>query len=462
MSHDITHGRLQASTPARTFVAALLTLVSLLACACRTESSEPILLPRNVTLVSHAEPIVLPQKIAATAPAEQLDLASCLDLAFQHQPRIAVQRASLGASEDGLRALEKLLAPPLLAPELPIRRRQAELGVTAASAALDQVQRETAYAVTRTYFSVLYARDQERTTRSVVDRLTATRDAAKKALDGGARDVTAVDVNRATVYLRLAETRRIESSQGVKRALVALKEAIGLGCDAHIEVAPGGLSEPKARPSLDEVVAAAVQGRPELIRASVFADVVCLEAEAQGTSHHRQMETFAAGSDIHATQVPQEEHNGEYRPGAVPPEMPTLLAGSRKERVSRAHSFHARALAAVDVTRNLVVLDAESAYLRWEQASLQAKEAREAAETAESNARDLNKDYTAGAKVKVDDVVNAWVLASQARAQYNEALYRQILALADLERITAGAFCAKLTELVAPGAPGKEKGNGKK
>ena len=36
------------------------------------------------------------------------------------------------------------------------------------------------------------------------------------------------------------------------------------------------------------------------------------------------------------------------------------------------------------------------------------------------------------------------VLASQARSEYNEALFRQIIALADLERATAGGFMAGL------------------
>jgi outer membrane protein TolC len=339
----------------------------------------------------------------------------------------------------------------LLAPELAVRRRQAARGVTAATAGLDQAQQETGYAVTRTFFTVLYARDQERVARSVVDRLTATRDAAKKALDAGARDVTAVDVNRATVYLRLAEVKRVQAAQGVKRALAALREAVGLGPGACLEVRPGGLPEVDVRPCLAEVVAWALTRRAELVRATVLAEVTCLEVEAQGTGIHKRLETFAAGADIHAVPVPQKEQDGTYRPGAVPPEMPTLLAGSRPERVQRAQSFYARALAVVEATRNLIALEAEDAFLRWEEATLQAREAREAADTGESMARDLNKDFAAGAKVKVEEVVNAWVLAAQARAQYNEALYRQILALADLERITAGAFCARLAGLRAAG-----------
>ena len=81
--------------------------------------------------------------------------------------------------------------------------------------------------------------------------------------------------------------------------------------------------------------------------------------------------------------------------------------------------------------------------------ALQAKAAREAADTGDALARDLNKDFTAGLKVKVEEVINAWVLASQARGQYNEALYKEILGLAELKRVTAGTFNARLAETVA-------------
>ena len=46
--------------------------------------------------------------------------------------------------------------------------------------------------------------------------------------------------------------------------------------------------------------------------------------------------------------------------------------------------------------------------------------------------------------------MTARVLAAQSRAQYNEYLYHKILALADLERITAGGFCARLVEVPLP------------
>src|SRR5439155_16543148 len=201
---------------------------------------------------------------------------------------------------------------------------QATLGVTVASAGLERVEQDTVYAVTRTWFTVLYAREQERVARGVVDRLSATYSAAQRQLKAGARDVTATDVNRTLVYLRLAETKQVQAAEGVQRARVALREAIGLGPDVRVDVPAGRLPEPQARPDRTEVVAQALARRGDLVQASTFADIICLEVDAQATSLHKRMETFAAAADIHSRSVPQEMHNNEYRPGAVPPEMPTL------------------------------------------------------------------------------------------------------------------------------------------
>jgi outer membrane protein TolC len=314
---------------------------------------------------------------------------------------------------------------------------------------VEQAERETVYSVTRTYLTVLYAREQERLANGIVERLTATRDAAQRALNAGARDVSAAEVNHASVYLRLAAIKRTQAGQGVKRALDALREAMGLNPDETLEVPPGSLPDVAVHPSQDEIVAHALAHRAELLRAGVLVEVTCLEAAAQGTGHHRRVQTFAAGSDIHATQMPQGIQDTEYRPGAVPPEMPTLLLGSSSDRVKRAQSFNARALAVAETTRNLIVLEAKDAFLRWEEASLQIADAREAAAAGDKLAEDLSKDFTAGLRVKVADVVNAQVLASQARSQHNEYLYRQALALADLERITAGAFHSGLVDTIS-------------
>jgi outer membrane protein TolC len=120
--------------------------------------------------------------------------------------------------------------------------------------------------------------------------------------------------------------------------------------------------------------------------------------------------------------------------------MPTLLVGSRAERVKHAETLRIRAESAAESTRNLIALEVDDAYLRWEEATEQARKGKEAADEGDKMAEGLRKSFTAGLKVKVEEVVTSRVLASQARSEYNEFLYKQLVALADLERISAGGF----------------------
>jgi hypothetical protein len=405
--------------------------------------------------------------VAVAAPLI-LDLEASLKLAHERQPRIAVARASLAVAQDGLNALECLNVPRFLAPDLPVRRKQAAVGITAAAAAIAQAEQETTYAVTRTYYAALFARAQEKVAQSVVTNVGAVRDLAKRQVEGEARGVTVRDVQRSTVYLQLAEGRRIQAAQGVKRALAALKEAIGLGPDCCLTVPEWDLPEPKGHLCKGDVVAAALARRPELVQVSIFAELTALEIDAQGCSQAKRLETFAAGGDIHSRQVPQGIANTEYRPGAIPPEMPTLLAGNKCDRVKRAESLHARAEVVVEVTRNLIVLEGENAFYRWEEASQQLVPAREAAETGEKLAKALQEELATlpGSSSGIESAINARVLASQARGQYNEYLYNHILALAELERVTAGAFCAGLVHPSFPKAADttekKDEGKDKK
>jgi outer membrane protein TolC len=410
-------------------------------------------LPPAVVL-SHTEfPDKPPDKVSTSLfPNSQvLTLSDCIRLALERHPRVAALRLSLTATADGKRALDELHVPLVLAPELPLRRQQFDLGVQAASAALGHAERDAVYAVQRTYFSVLFAREQEQVTRNVVESLSTTQEAAKESLEAGDRDVTTADVQRTTVYLRLAQTKQTQAAEGRKRAVAALKEAIGHDQCVALEILEVPLRDPEAQPNREEVGAIALARRGDLIEAGILAQVSCLEIDAQASSHlKRKMETFAAGTDIHARQVPDAVRNNDYRPGAVPPEMPTLLVGTMPERVERARSLSERAKAVYHTARNLVALEAEDAFLRWEEAAQEARQARQGADAADKLAADLKKDFTARLKVKVEDVIGAGVLSAQARSQYNEYVYRKILALADLERVTEGGFQASLCELAQP------------
>ncbi|GIW81738.1 MAG: hypothetical protein KatS3mg105_3545 [Gemmatales bacterium] len=390
------------------------------------------------------------------AECQVLNLDQCIALALKQQPALQAHQSSLMAAETNRRAVENLLIPSLIARELPIRRKQAAMGVTVASAGLKQAELETIYAVTRLYYSVIFAREQRKVAQKVVGEIQRTALTVKLGLSQGEKEVRESDLNKVNMYLKLAEAKVAEAETGIRRARAALQEAIGLGACGCVEVADEGFPELTLKICLQDIINMALANRGEMIQADTVAEVMGLEVEAQKTTFRPRFHTFAAVADIHARPIPQGESNGEYRPGALGPEMPTTLVGSRRMRVERAEHFYTRATAVAEKTANLIALDAEDAFLKVEAALKQVALTRAAVEQARILIPRLEKDYPTRRKRPgagaTEELLRNYVVAAQAEAQYNEARFKLIIALAGLERATGGGFSAGLYSPIRDGA----------
>jgi hypothetical protein len=112
------------------------------------------------------------EPVAPAPPKVQiLDLATCRRLALEKQPAIAAAQARLAAAEARAAALDHLHAIPIVAADLPYRRHQAALGVTAAQAMLEQARCDAIYNVTRCYPAVVFARMQESEAAEPIQRI---------------------------------------------------------------------------------------------------------------------------------------------------------------------------------------------------------------------------------------------------------------------------------------------------
>jgi outer membrane protein TolC len=370
-----------------------------------------------------------------------LTLADCVAEGLARQPTIAASRASLASAEAQRRSLDGICLASLTR-EMKIRKQQASLGVTIATAGLTQAEWETTYAVTRNYFSVIYATKQEAVARGLVNKLKAAQEKAALLAKAGNPDfvVTDVDVDRLAANIDLVELKHIEAAQGIKRAAAALREAMGVGPECTLVLAATDLPPLQENLNREELIALALARRGEMIQATTALTVTQLEVEAQRVGLPLPLrQTFASGADLHVQPVPQGVSNNEYRPGAIGLEMPPNLAGKRADRVEVTEHLGDRAAAVVDKTRNLITLEAEAYYLKWEEAALKLRALSQTAARAARVAQSVKTRFDIG-KVAGEELIHSQTLADQAQAAYNEALYHHALALAALERITAGGF----------------------
>jgi outer membrane protein TolC len=374
-----------------------------------------------------------------SAAATQLSLAECIAIAHERQPTIRAARAALGAAEAGQQALLNIHPfTTILARDLPFRRDQAARGVIVAAAEVRKAEVEVTHDVTYLYYSYVYARQQEQTVTEVQLQLEVFYEIAEDLVKAGSERV-----NQFTIYTlqeAIAEVKRlqIDAVTGQQLALAALKEAMGVEQsfdfvprDTELPVMGGTVTQ-------EQVVALALAGRSELLQAENGVDVFRLEACAQGQVRFRQtVPTFASGSDLHARIIPGPLRNGEYRPGALAPEMPTTLVGRREDRVARAYAYSARQDEVYAKTRNLIELEAINSYLAWKAATEKMAIAKDRFERSLRAAK-LGREAARDTDLPIETLVRNEALAGRAQGDYLTAVIEHIRSLARLQRVTGG------------------------
>ncbi len=374
-----------------------------------------------------------------------LSLGECLAIALERSPEVKAAQYSLNAALAGRQALGNLpFYAPLLSRDIPVRRQQADRGVAIAAAEVDRVRHDVIYDVTRMYYTYVYAAQQEKTANDVIEQMEVYYKVAEEIVKSGVRDPK-LKVDNFTLYAlrnRITDVKllQIKAETGRKQALDALKEAMGV--EESFPFVPRDTELPLMGGSVtkEQVIALALGHRAEIVQAAAGAEAFRLEVCAQDKARGLKVPTLAAGSDLHSRQVPMAVRtDAEYRPGAIPPEMPPGLVGRKDDRVARAWEYSHRQGAVTEQVANLVRLEAANAFLNWEAATRRADEAKRRYELA----RRMVEESRAAAATRQDPelLFNNEALAGKAQADYVEAVYEQLKALANLERVTAGQVC---------------------
>jgi outer membrane protein TolC len=341
-----------------------------------------------------------------------------------------------------------LRVPTALARDLPHRRTQSAIGLQVATAGVHLAEINTDYGVQYSYLTYLYARTQQAVLDDSLDNLRRLRKTVRTIVEEGLRgDIVTRDLNTIDSYIAMVQGRREESVKGQARALSALREAMGLPCDAALVLRHDRLLSVKP-PAIcrEDVIALAVARRPEIVQANLGVDVTALEVVAQDKcALNPRQPTFAAGSDLHANPLPAGSYDFDYKPGAVGPEMPTTINGNRRDRVAQAARYLDRSRSVADKARGLISLEAEQAYLRFAEARDKLPRYEEAYRQANIAFEDVKKKFTPeNMNVRLDQFISAALVATQMRVSTNEARYQMLLGLALIERVTAGGLPANL------------------
>lgn len=373
------------------------------------------------------------------------NIGECIKIGMEKQPKLAALRASVGSATASQTGLERANLIIRLTMDYKFRKQQAANGVLAAQADYEQSIHDITYAIAWTYYSVVYAREQVKVAKEAVEFVDFYREQVQKIVEGkegGNKEINQITLNR--LIARLADGKRllIKARAGQERAMAALREAMGVDHEYAFEVADPILPDfAKLDIEKKEVISNALNRRGEVIMAALASEVTQLEAYAQWSIKFRfRVETFAAGGDIHSRPIPSGNNEGEYRPAAVGPEMPTLMVGDKHARSAKSWELVARSQAVLEKTRNLVTLEAANAWIEYFFAGQSMAESKIQSDAGKKNLELLKK--VAGDQVSsaatLQQLLEAQEEAAKGQATYNEAVYQRISALANIERITGG------------------------
>jgi hypothetical protein len=392
------------------------------------------------------QPLPVP---AETTAVKKMTLGECLALADVSHPSIRMAEASLSSAMKGMTTLEKL--PPrlgaLVRPDLPFRKEQSRRGIDATAANVALTRQLVANDVTRMYYTFVFAKQQEVIVNEIVEQLNTYLDVVREILkqppnpNDNKLKISKLTENVIIDALKQAEAKRVFARTGCLRAVAALKQAMGVDpvlCefepkDTELPIMAGTVTQA-------QIVDFALSRRPELAQSAAATDIFRLEVCAQAALKTGfQQQTFAAGADLHAIQVPAAIRNGDYKPGATPPEMPANLFGSSTDRASRATDLSRRQDAQYEQVRGLVQLEAINAYLTWKQTADQLALGKQRFDAGRQLA-DLTRQNTGN--VTQMELVQNFVQAGLAQSNYLDAVYEHVKSMIALERVTAGAVRA--------------------
>lgn len=377
----------------------------------------------------------------------ELNLGECIAIALERSPNLKAAKASIAALEASYKALMEFgTAATIVSPDLEIRKQQAQRGLAASAGEYQKAHNEVIQDVTRMYYTVVYAKQQGALAADTVDYLVQMALLIEEIING---TVPFKEHGLTTEKLRLvqmgvvkAKQLRLEALVGRKRALAALRQAMGVDDSFIFRVKDAELPLMAQQVPITRqmVVEQSLCRRPELALAAAGLDVFRLEVYAQGKiPFKRIVPTFASGADLHAKEIPAAVRIGkEYRPGGIIPEMPVQLVGSKVDRVARAMDFAVRAEAVYESARGLITLEAENAFYEFELANenlILAKQGLDHALDLQKRTRERANDIK-----EKDQIVQVTVATAKVQSEYIEAVYNQLLSLAALERITAGGI----------------------
>lgn len=300
----------------------------------------------------------------------------------------------------------------------------------AADRQLERAEQELVFRVVEAYFALLLAQKNQQVAQDAVRTAQAILEYSRARFEAGL--VVQSDVLSAQVHAASRRQELIRARNDVKVAAARLNHELGVPAESRFDPAEVLAERDLPTTSLEEVVARALEQRPDLQgikqREAAQEKGVAMAKAAFGP----RVDLFAGWEADNAAFL---SNGGTHWLGGVEVEFDLFQGGAKRARLARERALRDRMAALRATATSGVQLEARSAYFDLEAARQQVEVVRAAVAQARESLRIIQDRYQAGLTT-ITDLLRAEDATNRTQTQYWETVYRLHTSHANLELAT--------------------------
>lgn len=309
-----------------------------------------------------------------------------------------------------------------------ISAAQARRSLESAQQAYRDVVQQKVLSVTTAYYELLRRMALQKVAEANVQRAQQTVDVVKAQVEVGV--AAQKDVLQAEAELANAQVSLIQARNQVRLAEASLRNELGIGQEAPLQVAEVGERETEqllALMPLEEYLNQAFAQRPDYQRQRISSEIQRLSLRLAQIQAGVQIQSdFTYGRRI-------DPDPGDTRSFTVSASYPLFDGGSARAAVRESRAGYDTALQQLEQLKLTVRLDVEQAYLTRAEAQERLNAARKALQAAQVNYQAALESRKEGVSSLIE-VINAQVALVNAETSYVQAIYDLLAADARLQR----------------------------
>lgn len=327
-----------------------------------------------------------------------------------------------------------LLYPLYTGGKISSLQEQGNVGVEVAKEQIRKTNLQVNYDVSKLYFAAVLTKNLVQIAQDALDRMEATLELTESVYKNGSLKVTKIDYLKNKMFVE--NLRSILAQVQAKQSVVfaALKKEIGLKWDAELDVVDTQIPTSFNLLERGILIDQALVSNPDLVMTEHGLNYLNSKIEEMQSGHYPKVFLFGKFNQIFNSYdygVVNKQNKTAFMIG-LGVQFPIFHGFLISNQVEEAEARYKKMLEDKETYRDGITLKIQDLFFKIAKAKDQIKATEDAMNTAIEN-RELNERAYYADMVGVEDLIEAQILESMMRANYNKTLFDHIEATFELD-----------------------------